>query len=224
MTKNVAGPKSTTLKTARAEPTETEQGIPDSTLELIARLDPTFFPATSAARRALAQDRPVSLGRHKRKCSVCRHPERHDIEQDFLHWRNPDEIAAQYGLSGWSAVYRHVRAFGLFAERRRNARFALEYIIERVNEIDEVTPRAVVAAVNAFTRINNQGEWVEPPRQVTVSYVRAQDSLAAPAVEAKPAAQPASSSHRAEEGLAPTSANEAETTAENGEAFKENSE
>jgi hypothetical protein len=188
-------------------------------LELIARLD-RQFPATSPARRALAQDRPVSMGRHQRKCSVCRHPERHDIEQDFLHWRNPDEIAAQYGLSGWSSVYRHVRAFGLFAERRRNVRFALEYIIERVNEIEEVTPRGFLAAVHAFTRINKQGEWVEPPRHATVNHVRSENSLATPAVEAKPAAQPAPSSHNEEEGSATTCANEAETPAENAAAPK----
>jgi hypothetical protein len=174
-----------TKKFADAKP------IPDSTLELIARLDPTFFPATSA-RRALAQDRPVSLGRHRRKCSVCQHPERDAIEEAFLHWHSPNEIAAQFGLPDWSSIYRHVRAFGLFADRRRNARFALENIIERANEIQVVTPSAIVAAARAFAHINKEGEWVDPPQHIVVTYVTvSEDSLAPPAVEEKPAAQPA---------------------------------
>jgi len=181
MTKNIADPKPTypaRPDAGRGQSTESERGIPDSTLELIARLDPTFSP-TSAARRALAQDRPVSLGRHQRNCSICRHPDRDAIELAFLHWHSPEEIAAQFALPDWSSVYRHVRAFGLFAERRRNARFALESIIERVGEIQVVTPRSIVAAVRAFTRINNEGEWVEPPTQIIVTHVTvSEDSLA----------------------------------------------
>ncbi len=192
--------------------------IPDSTLELIARLDPAFFSPTSAARRALAVDRPVSLGRHKRNCSICSHPERDAIEQSFLHWHSPEEIATQFGLRDWSAVYRHVRAFGLFAERRRNARYALESIIERAHEIQVVTPGGFVSAVRAFACINNEGEWVEPAKRVIVTHVSiaaspqqagagiSEDSLATPETEAKTAAP----------------SNEAEGPAEKVEALKEN--
>ena len=98
MRKSTAEERTTSPNTTRAERTGTGQGIPDSTLELITRLDPKFFSATSGARRALAQDRPVSLGRHKRNCSICSHPERDAIEQSFLHWHSPEEIATQFGL------------------------------------------------------------------------------------------------------------------------------
>ena len=176
-----------------------DQTISDSTLELIARLDPSF-PATSAARRALAQDRPVSLRRHQRKCSVCRHPERDAIELAFLHWHSPNEIAAQFGLPDWSSVYRHVRAFGLFAQRRRNSRFALESIIERVHEIPMVTPGSIVAAVRAYSRINKEGEWVEPPQHIIIKHVTTQSGEElAPLAPSRPEGSP----RQAEEGPAP---------------------
>src|ERR1700704_4348003 len=33
-----------------------------------------------------------NLGRHKRNCSVCRHPKLSEIEADFISWRSPAAI------------------------------------------------------------------------------------------------------------------------------------
>jgi hypothetical protein len=33
------------------------------------------------------------LSRHQRKCCVCRHAERDAIEEAFIHWQSPNEIA-----------------------------------------------------------------------------------------------------------------------------------
>jgi hypothetical protein len=111
--------------------------------------------------------------RHQRKCSVCRHPERDAIEEAFLHWQSPNEIAIQHDLSDEASIYRHAHATGLFARRDCNLRFALANFIERVNEIQVVTPGAIVRAVRAYTRISKTGEWVEPPRQIIVTHVQA---------------------------------------------------
>ena len=73
----------------------------------------------------------------------------------------------------FSAIYRHAHATGLFARRDNNLRFALANFIERVNEIQIVTPAAIVHAIRAYTRISKTGEWVEPQRQITVTHVRA---------------------------------------------------
>jgi hypothetical protein len=113
------------------------------------------------------------LSRHERKCAVCRHPERDAIEEAFLHWQSPTEIATEHDLTDFSAIYRHAHATGLFARRDNNLRFALGNFIERVNEIQVVTPDAIVRAIRAYTRITKTGEWVEPPRQFVVTHVRA---------------------------------------------------
>ncbi len=69
------------------------------------------------------------------------------------------------GFGNRASVYRHAHAFGLFAKRQRNVRAALEKIIERAGEVD-VTAAAVVAAVQAYSKINTAGQWVDQSEQV----------------------------------------------------------
>ncbi|HZL29274.1 MAG TPA: hypothetical protein VFC39_22300 [Acidobacteriaceae bacterium] len=105
-------------------------------------------------------DGPVSLGRHKRTCSVCRHSQRGEIEAAFIGWRSPAAIADEFGLADRASVYRHAHALALFEKRRRNIRAALERIIEKAGEVD-VTAAAVVSAVTAYAKINAAGEWID---------------------------------------------------------------
>jgi len=100
--------------------------------------------------------KPVSLGRHKRCCTICAHEQKEEIEQDFVAWRSPIAIAEEYGLADRISVYRHARAFGLFEKRKRNVRAALERIIEKSGDVD-LTASAVVAAIQTYAKINAQG-------------------------------------------------------------------
>ena len=113
------------------------------------------------------QKAAVNRGRHAKSCSICKHPQCDQIEADFLGWRSPVQIARTYHLSDRSSVYRHAHAFGLFVKRRRNVRAALEHIIERAGEV-EVSAAAVIAAVQAYSKINAQGQWVERSERVNV--------------------------------------------------------
>lgn len=79
---------------------------------------------------------PVSFGRHRRNCSVCAHPQRLEIESEFIAWRSPTALAQQYGLADRASVYRHAHALGLFARRQRNVRAALEQIIEKAGDVE----------------------------------------------------------------------------------------
>ena len=105
-------------------------------------------------------DNRANLGRHRRNCTICRHPRRHEIEHDFVGWRSPARIVEDFGLADRSSIYRHANAFDLFAKRKRNIRAALEKIIEQADQV-EVTAAAVVAAVQAYSKINAAGQWVE---------------------------------------------------------------
>jgi hypothetical protein len=123
------------------------------------------------------------LSRHQRKCAVCRHPEREAIEEAFLHWHSPNQIASNYDLEE-AAIYRHAHALNLFDRRSGNLRFALENFIERVDEIQEVKPDALVRAIHAYTRMKATGEWVEPPRQIIVTRINPpEDCLSSGRVE-----------------------------------------
>lgn len=113
------------------------------------------------------QEKPVSLGRHRRTCTICAHPERFEIEQAFVTWVSPATIAQQYGLADRASVYRHAHALQLFPKRQQNVRAALERIIERVGDV-EVTASAVVAAVQTLAKINAAGRWIDPTEQVSL--------------------------------------------------------
>ena len=102
----------------------------------------------------------VSIGRHQRNCTICRHPRRDEIEHHFVGWRSPASIAGEFGLADRSSIYRHANAFDLSAKRQRNIRAALERIIEKADEV-EVTAAVIVAAVQAYSKINAAGQWVE---------------------------------------------------------------
>ncbi len=99
----------------------------------------------------------VSLGRHRRNCSVCSHPKRVEVEAEFVSWRSPGVISQEYGLADRASIYRHAHALGLFAKRQRNVRAALERIIEKADGVD-VTASAVVAAIQAYAKINAAGQ------------------------------------------------------------------
>ena len=110
----------------------------------------------------------VSIGRHRRNCGICHHPQRAEIEADFITWRSTATIAKQFGLADRSTIYRHANALGLSDQRKRNIRAALERIIERGDDV-EVTASAVVAAVQAYSKINAAGQWIDRKEQVNLN-------------------------------------------------------
>jgi hypothetical protein len=90
------------------------------------------------------------------------------IEREFINWTGPKAIAKEFGLRDRTAIYRHAHALDLFSKRQRNIRAALEKIIEKAGEV-EVTAAAVVAAVQAYGRLNAQGQWIDRVEHVNVN-------------------------------------------------------
>jgi hypothetical protein len=124
--------------------------------------------------------RTANFGRHRRTCTVCRHEHREEIESAFVGWRSPAAITEEFGLADRASVYRHAHALGLFEKRRRNIWAALERIMEKAGEVD-VTASAVVAAVQAYAKINAAGEWID--RTETVSMIGLFDRMSTEELE-----------------------------------------
>lgn len=108
----------------------------------------TRNPAFSRSRT-----RRPSLAMHSSQCSICRHPERAEIERAFLDWTSPGRIAREYDLGCRTTIYRHAHALGLFARRERSLRFALGRLIERVDEV-RPTAASVVSAIRLMAKLN----------------------------------------------------------------------
>jgi hypothetical protein len=110
-----------------------------------------------------AQDRP-DLERHARKCEICHHPNREEIEEGFLLWRPGDSLARSFDVKGTKdAIYRHARALGLYEQRRRNMRYAAELLIEGA-ALSQPTAHDVIEAIRLHSRIDAEGQLNEPPR------------------------------------------------------------
>jgi hypothetical protein len=93
---------------------------------------------------------------------------RHEIEEGFVGWQSPAVMAREYGVADRASIYRHAHALGLFPKRQHNVRAALERIIEKAGEV-EVTASAVVAAIQAYSKINADGRWVDRSEQVNLN-------------------------------------------------------
>jgi hypothetical protein len=119
-----------------------------------------------------------ALSRHQRKCLICRHPDREDIEDDFLHWGNVWKLAQYYKIDDYRSIYRHARATGLLERRRTNFRSALDQIIENAADA-KVTGDTVIRAIRAYSCLDKEGRWAEPPTQVVFTVVRTSSSGAA---------------------------------------------
>ena len=102
---------------------------------------------------------PVNQGRHEAQCAVCSHPQREELERDWLDWGSTSRIARDYQVSR-DSIYRHAHALGLFRKRQSNIRKALERMIEQAETV-EVTAPAVVSAIQAYAKINSHGQWVD---------------------------------------------------------------
>ena len=108
-----------------------------------------------------------SIARHASSCRICKHPDREEIERDFIAWESPEDIAAQYKIPNRASVYRHAHAFGLFAKRGRNLVASLDRVIEKVGRV-EITAGAVVQAIALRARMNGRGELVQPTENLSL--------------------------------------------------------
>jgi hypothetical protein len=102
---------------------------------------------------------PVNQGRHESQCSICRHQQREEIEQEFLSWKSPNRIGEEFKVSR-DSIYRHAHALNLLEPRRRNVRCALERIIEHADDV-RVNAAAIVSAVAAYSKLNANGQWID---------------------------------------------------------------
>ncbi|HEY6443530.1 MAG TPA: hypothetical protein VIY66_09345 [Candidatus Acidoferrales bacterium] len=157
-----------------ANPTPMTIAIAEAIAYMLAARDRYIQTAPKRRRRAQvpASQLPTpsqaqsTLSHHTRHCTICHHPERQAIEEEFIHWHSPTRIAIDHGI-GARSVYRHARALSLFERRAIHLRDALGHIIEKVENVS-VTSDAVVRAVHAHSHLSSTGRWIEE-RSLVVS-------------------------------------------------------
>src|ERR1700761_6060805 len=131
-----------------------------------------------------------ALERHTRKCKICRHKDREDIETDFLHWHDVHNIVTEFDLGTRRALYRHARATGLYELRMANIRDAAALIAARAENC-VATASAVLKAIQACSQIDSLGRWVAPPTR-SIRYTVIGEPQPAPSSEVAREAAPSS--------------------------------
>lgn len=144
-------------------------------------------------RRRIKRPEPEKL-RHNCRCFICQHAQRAEIEQDFLLWRNPHEIASAYNLPHYAIIYRHARALGLSARRNENVRTVLGILIQNAESMP-VTGNTVIRAIRAYGCLSGDGQWTGLPKRVIYESCRVPDQESASAKEHS-APAPASNNDR----------------------------
>jgi hypothetical protein len=111
----------------------------------------------------LPRSMPAAPERHARKCVICNHRDREEIEAAFLCWTSPSAIVSAFHLGHREYIYRHVRATGLDQLRRHKLSCAAEMIVEHASAV-EVNARDVLKAVYVVSHIDGLGQWREYSR------------------------------------------------------------
>jgi len=105
------------------------------------------------------------LRRHRYECVVCHHPDREEIEEEYINWHDVWQIARKYKITDCRSIHLHARAYGLVQARRENVRSALDNIVHK-SATAKVTGDMVIRAIRAYSCLTETGEWIEPAEGV----------------------------------------------------------
>lgn len=102
----------------------------------------------------------MSDARHNRRCGVCRHPRRREIETEYLSWQSPTKICRAFGIRSRSTLALHVRANRLDEKRNRDIRGLIIGFLERGLGL-KPSPAAFVQAIAILARLDVSGRMVD---------------------------------------------------------------
>jgi hypothetical protein len=149
------------------------------------RNSPESLPAQGPAEHSATQKEDLTMlpaeERHQRKCLVCRHPDREEIEEEFIHWRDVWYLAKQYDIADPRSIDRHARVFGLVERRRENRRYMLDRVLESFPS--KATAYSVIQALRAYSCLTDDNRWVEPPTRVEYAITTNRAPKPAPPLE-----------------------------------------
>lgn len=121
------------------------------------------------ATRSLA----VHETQHANRCTVCKHPQRKEIEARFLRFGSRYALEREFGLPK-DSLYRHAVFFRLYD--KRDEKTALHTIIEHgMAAMVDRPPSSTntIEAIKALAKL--QGKWVDRSEDITVQLEKLTD-------------------------------------------------
>lgn len=101
--------------------------------------------------------------RHARKCTICHHERREEIDEKYLDWSPIGDICSEFNIEERN-LYRHVQALGLDEKKRQNSARYLQRIMERV-PLDQINASDAIAAARLLLQM--EGKLVNKVDQVS---------------------------------------------------------
>lgn len=96
----------------------------------------------------------ADIERHSRKCKICNHEKKDEIEEDYLNWKPVKDIFAEYIIPERS-FYRHVQALGLDKKKHENRSKYYLKIMERA-PLDNVKLSVAIAAARLLEQVEGK--------------------------------------------------------------------
>jgi hypothetical protein len=110
---------------------------------------------------SMTETKSKSPARHSSHCTICCSPRRQEIEEAFVCWESPSQIAREFKLRSRLVMIRHARAHaGLIKRRDANIRIALGTSIERCSKV-KPSAQAFISACIALTKLDSEGRTAE---------------------------------------------------------------
>ena len=101
----------------------------------------------------------MRFAKHQAHCTVCKHPDRAEIDRSFVNWESRPSLEEKYALPR-DSLYRHAKACGLYDRRQHNLVGSLEKIIRRgLSSKVGVTMTNVIEAIKVHGKLT--GQWVD---------------------------------------------------------------
>lgn len=119
-----------------------------------------------AIRDRIAKVAQGQLERHRRKCKVCHHPKRREIEEDYLRCLPYAEITKERGVS-YDSLVNHGIMTGLWHKRDRKGFYWR--LIENC-DLKKITCENALEAAKQLDRLEHKIDDRSAPSQITVVY------------------------------------------------------
>ena len=123
---------------------------------------------------ATASSLAVHESQHADRCTVCKHPQRKEIEGKFLRFGKRYALEREYELPK-DSLYRHAKYFDLYSKRDETS--GLHTIIEHgLAALADKPPSATntIEALKALAKLN--GRWIDRSEDITEQLKKCSDA------------------------------------------------
>ncbi len=94
---------------------------------------------------------------HAKKCAICNHEQRNEIEDKYLDGVSPYQIELDYPGVSNNSVYRHVKIFGLDKKRDNSTLTKIDRLLDRCNlEKIKIDPAKIVDLLALRSKVKGE--------------------------------------------------------------------